>query len=100
MTEYLTYPTSNLTSLTSALQYGATVLNTASGADVFFPFMLFVFNIGAMVLGDRYGFERAVLFANLFSLVVAALLVAASLLNPIWLLLSVIITAAVFFVGW
>jgi hypothetical protein len=101
MTDYIDYnTTANITSITGALRYSSQIFQSATGFDMFFGFLLICFYVGAFILSSRYGFERALGFASIFGFLVAFLMVWAGLLNPIWLLITIIFTAASLILGW
>ena len=98
MTDYINYTLVNATSLSDALLGSATSFETGTGYDLFFPFVLLLFILGGAVMGAKYGQAKAMTYAALIGDIIGFMMVAAGLLDPIYLILIVVITMPLLFV--
>ena len=97
MTELINYTLVNATTLTGALEGSAESMNLATGFDMFMPLMLLFFVLGGAVIGAKYGQAKSMTYAAVLGDIIAFLLTAAGLLNPIYLILILVLTMPLLF---
>ena len=97
MVDWINYTRNNATTLSGQLNATATTMHEATGNDIFFPLLLMTVFIGAAAFGSRYGFERAGLFSSLVTTFFAFGFVAAGILDPSWLILTISLSGVFFF---
>lgn len=103
MTTFLNYTLPyNLTDFPGAIDYGGAVINTGLGvpptsSPVLGLLMLVATFIGFYALASKYSVERALSYSLFMSALASFIMVSGNILDPIYLVLTVILLAGVIF---
>ena len=97
MVNYTNYSDANITGFTGLFNYTATIMKEGTGVDLFVPnFIVLIFFIFFSV-SIALGFARALSYSLFMCSISIFLLVAAALVDPIYLVWSLILTAGAIF---
>ena len=90
MVNYINYTTANISSFAGGYDYGAAVLQSATGfgGDVFAIFVLFGIFLVFTGITMRLGQERAFLYSSFITVIATAIMVSGGFLNPLWAAIS------------
>ena len=92
MVTYLNYSnSSNVTGFSTAWDYSATIVSTATGnSDIFGLLILGTVFMGCWIIGSRYTQERALMYASFLTSIVAFILVSGNFLGQQYLLATIV----------
>lgn len=102
MTTFLNYSLPyNLTDFPQAIDYGSKTVNTAfgtpSGEPIMGLIMLVAIFVGFYAISSKYSVERALSYSLFMSALASFIMVSMTLLDPVYLVLTVILLAGVIF---
>ena len=92
MVTYLNYSnSSNVTGFSTAWDYSAGVVSTATGnSDMFGVMVLGVIFMGFWIVGSKYTQERALMYSSFMTALVAFILVSGNFLGQQYLLVAIV----------
>lgn len=97
MTDIINYTLVNATSLSQAMDQTSNSFDAATGFPLFMPFIWLTFVLAGVVLGSKWGFEKALPYSLFMGDIVAFFLVGAGLMEPVILILSLAVSIPVIF---